>query len=59
MFTIKPIDIATKVLMVAGLPIYDIYHTAIEADSAHLRSVLGIIVLHEVKGKTYASPTPD
>jgi hypothetical protein len=58
-FTIKPIDITTKFLMVAGLPINDIYPTAIETDSAYLRSVLSIIVLHEVKGKTCISRTPD
>jgi hypothetical protein len=51
-FTIKPVDITPKFLMVAGLPLNDIYPTAIETDSAHLRSVLSIIVLHEVKGKT-------
>jgi hypothetical protein len=58
-FTIKPIDIATKFLMVAGLPIYDTYPMAIEIGSAYLRSVLSIIVLYEVKGKTYISRTPD
>jgi hypothetical protein len=45
--------------MVAGFPINDIYLTAIETDSAYLRSVLSIVVLHEGKGKTYISRTPN
>jgi hypothetical protein len=59
LFTIKPIEIATKFFMVAVLPINNIYPTAIETDSAYLRSVLSIIVLHGVNGKTYISQTPD
>jgi hypothetical protein len=45
--------------MAAGLSIHDIYPTGIETDSTYLLSVLSIIVLHEVKGKTYISRTPD
>jgi hypothetical protein len=57
-FTIKPIDIAAKFAIVAGLPINDTYSTAIGTDLTYLRSALSIIVLHEVKGKTYISRTP-
>jgi hypothetical protein len=59
LFLIKPIDIATVFLIVAGLPINDIHPTALKTDSASLRSVLSVIVLHEMKGKTYISSTPD
>jgi hypothetical protein len=58
LFTIKPIDIAATFLMLAGLPINDIYLTAIGTDSVYLRSALSIIILHKVKGKTYISRTP-
>jgi hypothetical protein len=59
LFIIKPIDITAEFLMVAGVSINGIHPTAIGTNSAYLRNALSIIVLHEVKGKTSISRTPD
>jgi hypothetical protein len=59
LFTIKPIDITAKFLMVAGLPINNIGPSAINSDFGYLRSVSSVIVHHKDKGKTYISRIPD
>jgi hypothetical protein len=59
LFTIKPRDIAAKFLMVGGIPVNNIYPSAIDSDSRYLWSVLRVIVDHKDKGKTDISRTPD
>jgi hypothetical protein len=59
LFTIRPIDIAAKLLMVAGLPINNVYPSAINSDSGSIRSILSVIVHHKDKGKTSISRNPD